>query len=133
MMRFAFTMLFLNPLAAQAVTLPPVPTAPIYYEPFVIEADAATQTLSCAQLDHAINALHPYRYTHKPDFYQDGFNQKATALIAFDVIPVVEGWLGLGLLGYSALVGEKESRRQLIVEHQIASLQHVKAQQHCYE
>jgi hypothetical protein len=51
----------------------------------------------------------------------------------FDTVPVVEGWLGLGYLGYSALVDEKEDRRQLHVEQQISALQQLKAEKHCYE
>ncbi len=60
-------------------------------------------------------------------------NKLATAMIVFDSIPVVEGWLGLGYLGYSALVDEKEDRRQLNVAQHIAALQHLKARKHCYE
>lgn len=133
MIRTAVALLLMSPLAVIAVTLPPVPTEPIYFEPLVIEAEQETKHLSCAQLDQAINTLHPYRYTYKPNFYQDGFNQAATTLVVFDTLPLIEGWLGLGMLGYSALVDEKESRRQLVVEQQIASLQQVKAQKHCYE
>lgn len=118
---------------AFAMTLPPVPTEPIYFEPPVVEADANTRTLSCYQLDTAINQLHPYRYSYKPHYYDDGMNKLATALVVFDSVPIVEGWLGLGYLGYSALVDEKEDRRQLYVEQQIAALQHVKAEKHCYE
>lgn len=120
-------------ISAMAMTLPPVPTEPIYFEPPILEADDATQTLSCYQLDMAINQLHPYRYSYKPPFYADGTNKLATALVVFDSIPLVEGWVGLGYLGYSALVDEKEDRRQLHVEQQIALLQRVKAEKHCYE
>lgn len=119
------------PLAA--MTLPPVPTEPIYFEPPVVTADAETKALSCYQLDAAIHRLHPYRYSYKPHYYKDDMNKIATALVVFDSIPVVEGWLGLGYLGYSALVDEKEDRRQLHVEQQIAALQRVKATKHCYE
>lgn len=116
-----------------AMSLPPVPTEPIYFEPPVVTPDADTQALNCYQLDAAINQLHPYRYSYKPHFYEDGTNKLATALVVFDSIPVVEGWLGLGYLGYSALVEEKEDRRQLHVEQQIAALQRLKAAKHCYE
>lgn len=116
-----------------ALTLPPVPTEPIYFEPPVVEPETAMRTMSCAELDHNINLLHPYRYSYKPGFYEDGSNKLATALVVFDSVPVVEGWLGLGYLGYSALVGEKEDRRQLHVEQEIASLQRLKAEKHCYE
>lgn len=120
-------------IQAMAMTLPPVPTEPIYYEPPVVQTEAGTKTLSCYQLDMAINQLHPYRYSYKPQFYEDGTNKLATALVVFDSVPLVEGWLGLGYLGYSALVDEKEDRRQIHVEQQIASLQRVKAEKHCYE
>lgn len=116
-----------------AVTLPPVPTEPIYFEPPVEEPDQQIRTLSCYQIDKAINQLHPYRYSYKPDYYNDGSNKLATALVVFDSVPIVEGWLGLGYLGYSALVSEKEDRRQLIIEQKIAALQSVKAEKHCYE
>jgi hypothetical protein len=124
-------LIFATPL--YALTLPPVPTEPIYFEPPVAAVEQQQRELGCYQLDKAINQLHPYRYSYKPSFYQDGSNQLATALIVFDNIPVVEGWLGLGYLGYSALVGEKEDRRMLQVEQQIAALQRVKAEKHCYE
>jgi len=116
-----------------AMSLPPVPTEPIYFEPPVVQAEAVEKALSCYQLDMAINQLHPYRYSYKPHFYEDGTNKLATALVVFDSVPLVEGWLGLGYLGYSALVDEKEDRRQIHVEQQIASLQRVKAEKHCYE
>jgi len=116
-----------------ALTLPAVPTEPIYFEPPIVQADQQTQSWSCYQIDSVINQLHPYRYTYKPDYYNDGSNKLATALVVFDSIPIVEGWLGLGYLGYSALVSEKEDRRQLQIEQEIAALQRVKAQKHCYE
>jgi len=119
--------------SAFALTLPPVPTEPIYFEPPIVQTDQQTRALSCYQIDNAINQLHPYRYTYKPDFYNDGTNKLATALVVFDSIPIVDGWLGLGYLGYSALVSEKEDRRQLHVEQEIAALQRVKAEKHCYE
>lgn len=128
-----YLMLIVVSQPVAALTLPPVPTEPIYFEPPVVEADAGTQALSCAEIDRNINQLHPYRYTYKPDFYEDGTNKLATTLVVFDAIPIVEGWLGLSYLGYSALVEEKEDRRQLHVEQQIATLQGLKAEKHCYE
>lgn len=119
--------------SVSALTLPPVPTEPIYFEPPVVQADQQTKALNCHQIDSVINQLHPYRYTYKPDYYNDGSNKLATALVVFDSIPIVEGWLGLGYLGYSALVSEKEDRRQLHIEQEIAALQRVKAEKHCYE
>ena len=116
-----------------AMTLPPVPTEPLYYEPPVVNATEAEQRYDCYQLDSAINELHPYRYSYKPNFYNDGSNKLATSLIAFDSIPIVEGWLGIGYLAYSALVDEKEARRTQNVEQQIAMLQRLKAEQHCFQ
>ncbi len=124
-------MVLAQPLSA--LTLPPVPTEPIYFEPPVVEADAGIRDMSCSELDRNINQLHPYRYSYKPGFYEDGTNKLATAFVVFDTVPVVEGWLGLGYLGYSALVDEKEDRRQLHVEQQISALQQLKAEKHCYE
>ncbi|WP_284450609.1 hypothetical protein [Methylophaga thalassica] len=115
------------------MTLPPVPSEPIYFEPPVVTADQKMQDMSCYQVDKAINQLHPYRYTYKPTFYKDDANKAATALVMIDTIPIVQGWLGLGYLGYSALVEEKEDRRQLQVEQQISALQRIKAEKHCYE
>lgn len=115
-----------------ALTLPPVPSEPIYFEPPVVTADQKMQDMSCYQVDKAINQLHPYRYTYKPTFYKDDANKAATALVMIDTIPIVQGWLGLGYLGYSALVEEKEDRRQLQVEQQISALQRIKAEKHCY-
>ncbi|GLP99582.1 hypothetical protein GCM10007891_14360 [Methylophaga thalassica] len=116
-----------------ALTLPPVPSEPIYFKPPVVTADQKMQDMSCYQVDKAINQLHPYRYTYKPTFYKDDANKAATALVMIDTIPIVQGWLGLGYLGYSALVEEKEDRRQLQVEQQISALQRIKAEKHCYE
>lgn len=124
-------MVLAQPLSA--LTLPPVTTEPIYFEPPVVEADAGMRDMSCYELDRSINQLHPYRYSYKPGFYEDGTNKLATAFVVFDTVPVVEGWLGLGYLGYSALVDEKEDRRQLDVEQQISALQQLKAEKHCYE
>lgn len=130
---FIFLFSSLCAMQATAMSLPPVPTEPIYFEPPVVHADAEMKALSCYDLDMVINQLHPYRYSYKPQYYEDGTNKLASALIVFDSVPLVEGWLGLGYLGYSALVDEKEDRRQIHVEQQIASLQRLKAEKHCYE
>ena len=130
---FIFLFSSLCAIQATAMSLPPVPTEPIYFEPPVVHADAEMKALSCYDLDMVINQLHAYRYSYKPQYYEDGTNKLASALIVFDSVPLVEGWLGLGYLGYSALVDEKEDRRQIHVEQQIASLQRLKAEKHCYE
>jgi hypothetical protein len=126
-------LVFIFSSKTNALTLPPVPSEPIYFEPPVVTADQKMQDMSCYQVDKAINQLHPYRYTYKPSFYKDDANKAATALVMIDTIPIVQGWLGLGYLGYSALVEEKEDRRQLQVEQQISALQRIKAEKHCYE
>jgi hypothetical protein len=126
-------LVFIFSSKTNALTLPPVPSEPIYFEPPVVTADQNMQDMSCYQVDKAINQLHPYRYTYKPSFYKDDANKAATALVMIDTIPIVQGWLGLGYLGYSALVEEKEDRRQLQVEQQISALQRIKAEKHCYE
>ncbi|RKZ87636.1 MAG: hypothetical protein DRQ39_03860 [Gammaproteobacteria bacterium] len=123
--------LFGNSTFAIALTLPPVPTEPIYFEPPVVESTDDVRQMSCVALDNNIRYLHPYRYTYKPGFHEDDANKLATALITFD--DVLGGWLGLGYLGYSSLVEEKEQRRMLQVEQQIAMLQQVKAEKHCFE
>jgi len=120
-------------LPVQAMTLPPVPTEPLYYEPPVVKPAEAEQRYDCYQLDRAINELHPYRYTYKPNFYTDGSNKLATSLIAFDSIPLLEGWLGIGYLAYSTLLDEKEARRTENIEQQVRMLQRLKAEQHCFE
>lgn len=130
---FIFLFSSLCAMQATAMSLPPVPTEPIYFEPPLVHADAEMKALSCYDLDKVINQLHPYRYSYKPQYYEDGTNKLASALVVFDSVPLVEGWLGLGYLGYSALVDEKEDRRQIHVEQQIASLQRLKAEKHCYE
>lgn len=117
----------------QALTPVPVPTEPIYYEPPVVEITDEIRKHSCVEIDGAINQLHPYRYSYKPGFYEDGSNKLAATLIVFDTIPVVEGWLGLAYLGYSSLVDEKEARRTQQIEQKIAMLQRVKAEKHCFE
>jgi len=125
--------LCLSVLPAQALTSVPVPTSPIYYEPPVVEIVDEIRKQSCAEIDGAINQLHPYRYSYKPGYYEDGSNKLAATLIVFDSIPIVEGWLGLAYLGYSSLVDEKEARRTQKIEQKIAMLQRVKAEKHCYE
>ncbi|HET8807789.1 MAG TPA: hypothetical protein VFM76_05375 [Methylophaga sp.] len=120
-------------IPAQAMTLPPVPTEPLYYEPPIVKSAEAEQRYDCYQLDRAIYELHPYRYTYKPNFYSDGSNKLAASLIIFDSIPLVEGWLGIGYLAYSSLLDEKEARRTENVEQQIRMLQRLKAEQHCFE
>lgn len=114
-----------------ALTIPPVPTEPIYFEPPIVEATDEVTQMSCVALDNNIRYLHPYRYTYKPGFYEDDANKLATSLVAFDNI--LDGWLGFAYMGYSALVEEKEQRRMLQVEQQIAMLQQVKAEKHCFE
>lgn len=130
---FVGLIMFIAWLPAQAMTLPPVPTEPLYYEPPVVKPAEAEQRYDCYQLDRAINALHPYRYTYKPDFYSDGSNKMAASLIVFDSIPLLEGWLGIGYLAYSALLDEKEARRTENIEQQIRMLQRLKAEQHCFQ
>ncbi|MDO8827488.1 hypothetical protein [Methylophaga sp.] len=120
-------------LPVQALTPVPVPTEPIYYEPPIVEITDEIRKHSCVEIDGAINQLHPYRYSYKPDFYADGSNKLAATLIVFDSIPIVEGWLGLAYLGYSSLVDEKEARRTQQIEQKIAMLQRVKAEKHCFE
>ncbi len=120
-------------LPANALVIPAVPTEPIYFEPPVVTATDKHKQLSCLDLDKSIRYLHPYKYTYKPNFAQDGANKLATALIVVDNLPIVEGWFGLAYLGYSALVEEKEQRRVLAVEQQIAMLRQVKAEKHCFE
>lgn len=127
-----FSFIFMIPLA-KAVPMPAVPLEPIYFEPPVESATDDVYQQTCVQLDNAIRYLHPYRYTYKPEFHQDGANKVATTLIAFDSVPIVDGLLGLAYLGYSGLVEEKEQRRMLQVEQKIAMLQQVKAEKHCFE
>lgn len=120
-------------LPVLALTPVPVPTEPIYYEPPIVEITDEIRKHSCVEIDGAINQLHPYRYSYKPDFYNDGSNKLAATLIVFDTIPIVQGWLGLAYLGYSSLVDEKEARRTQQIEQKIAMLQRVKAEKHCFE
>lgn len=127
---FSFTFVIAS---VQAVPMPPVPLEPIYFEPPVVAATDEIYQQSCVQLDNAIRYLQPYRYTYKPEFYEDGANQVAATLIVFDSVPIVHGLLGFAYLGYSALVEEKEQRRMLQVEQKVALLQRVKAEKHCFE
>lgn len=125
------SMVFMS--AVTALTLPPVPLEPIYFEPPIVEASQEIKEHSCVDIDNAIRYLHPYRYTYKPAFHEDGANKIATTLIAFDSIPIVQGWAGFAYLGYSALAEEKEQRRMLQVEQKISMLQQAKAEKHCFE
>ena len=120
-----------------AIPMPPVPLEPLYFEPPVVEATVESKQLTCVQLDNAIRTLHPYRYTYKDGFYDDGFNKIAVATMTIDNLSIItdlfEGLLGFAYLGYSALVEEKEKRRVLGVEQQISMLQQLKAEKHCFE
>lgn len=116
-----------------SMTQIPVPMEPIYFEPPIVEPDDQVRQATCVEIDNAINQLHPYRYTYKPNFYRDRTNSFASTLVVFDVIPIVEGWLGLAYLGYSSILEEKESRRMQSVEQQIAMLQRVKAEKRCFQ
>jgi len=117
--------------------MPPVPLEPLYFEPPIVEASVESKQLSCVQLDNAIRTLHPYRYTYKDGFYDDGFNKIAVATMTMDNLSVItdlfEGLLGVAYLGYSALVDLKEQRRILGIEQQISMLQTLKAEKHCFE
>ncbi|MFW5451018.1 MAG: hypothetical protein ACKE9I_05420 [Methylophagaceae bacterium] len=124
---------------AFALTALPIPSEPIYFEPPVVEATDDIRQLSCVTLDNNIRYLHPYRYSYKPNFYQDDANKIATTLITIDslpvigTVPIIGEWVGFTYLAYSALVDEKEQRRMLQIEQQIAMLQQVKAEKHCFE
>jgi len=124
----------------QAIPMPPIPIEPVYFEPPIVSATDEIRQQSCVDIDNAIRYLHPYRYSYKPEFHQDGYNKIAVATIAIDSYPIIgslpfidNGALGLIYLGYSALVEEKEQRRMLGVEQQISMLQQVKAEKHCFE
>ena len=80
-----------------------------------------------AASDAAIRAIHPYRYSYKPKFGQDRYNAIAVASVG------INGMLSAAFLGYSSIVEDKEQRRILGVEQQIAMLQQVKAEKHCFE
>lgn len=127
------TVLFTVMSSVMAVPIPPIPTEPIYYEPHVVEATAEIRQQSCVQIDKGIRYLQPYTYTYKPDYYQDGTNKFATAMITMDVLPIFGEVFGFAYLGYSALIDEKENRRILNVKQQIAMLRQVKAEKHCFE
>lgn len=119
--------------AALAVAIPPIPTEPIYFEPKTLDVPPEVKNMSCAQLDTSIRYLHPYTYSYKPKFYEDKANQIAVSMVTIDVIPIIGEWAGLAYLGYSALVEEKENRRILNVKQQVAMLQQLKAEKHCFE
>ena len=131
LVQLSFALLFSS--AASAVALPPVPTEPIYFEPHVPEMPAEIKNFSCAQLDNSIRYLHPYTYSYKQKFHDDKANQIAVSMVAVDIIPIVGEWAGLAYLGYSALVEEKENRRIINVKQQLAMLQQLKAEKHCFE
>ena len=57
--------------------------------------------------------------------------QVITALTTLSLVK--EAGLGISYLAYSSLVGEKEQRRVLLVKQQIAMLQQIKAEKHCFE
>jgi len=117
----------------QAIPMPPIPLEPIYFEPPVVQSTDEIRNQSCYDLDNAVRYLQPYRYSYKPKFNEDGFNKAAVASITIDNVLALNGLLGFAYLGYSALVEEKEGRRILQVEQQIAMLQQVKAEKHCFE
>jgi hypothetical protein len=116
-----------------ALTQVPLPTEPIYFEPPVVHATEEQKQLNCVALDDSIRYIQPYRYSYKPNFHEDEANKVAALFVIVDSIPIVEGWLGMAYLGYSALLEEKEQRRVLAVEQQVAMLQQLKAQKHCFE
>lgn len=116
-----------------AIPMPPVPLEPIYFEPPVAQPTEEIRNSSCVDLDNAIRYLQSYRYSYKPEFYQDGFNKVATAAISLDHVLALNGILGFAYLGYSALVEEKEERRILGVEQQVTMFQQLKAEKHCFE
>ncbi len=116
-----------------AVALPPVPTEPIYFEPSMMEVPAEIQNMSCVQLDNSIRYLHPSTYTYKQKFHDDKANQLAVSMVTVDIVPIIGEWIGVAYLGYSALVEEKENRRIINVKQQVAVLQQLKAEKHCFE
>ncbi len=119
--------------SALGLTQVPLPMEPIYFEPPIVYATEEQEQLSCVELDNSIGYLQPYRYSYKPNFHEDEANKVAALFVTLDSIPIVEGWLGIAYLGYSALLEEKEQRRVLSVEQQVAMLQQLKAQKHCFE
>lgn len=117
-----------------ALTIAPVPHEPIYFEPPVVLPTDEQQKWNCTALDNAIRYLHPYRYTYKPAFSEDGSNKLAVALMTIDDFPLADGGLaGLAYLAYSSLVEEREQRRVLSVEEKIIMFQRLKAEKHCFE
>lgn len=130
---FVITVLVAVISPVMAVPMPPVPTEPIYFEPPIVKATQEIRQQSCVQIDSSIRYLLPYQYSYKPEFHQDGANKIATAAITTDLIPVIGEWIGFAYLGYSALVEEKEERRIIQIKQQIAMLQQVKAEKHCFE
>jgi len=114
-------------LPTVAIPMPPVPTEPIYFEPPIVEETEDIYKKSCVEIDAAIRAIHPYRYSYKPKFGQDRYNAIAVASVG------INGMLSAAFLGYSSIVEDKEQRRILGVEQQIAMLQQVKAEKHCFE
>jgi hypothetical protein len=125
--------LYFSSIVQADVPMPPIPIEPIYFEPPIVQASTEQKQLNCIELDNTIRYLHPYRYSYKPRFYGDKANTIAATLITVDSVPIVGGLLGLGYLGYSSLVEEKESRRMLNIEQQISMLQQLKAELHCFE
>jgi hypothetical protein len=119
-------------MPALALTQIPLPSDPIYYEPPVEQVTEEQQVYSCAQLELAINQLHPYRYSYQPNYYRDPVNQVASTVLIVETVPL-NGLVSAALFTYSALMDEKEKRRTLSVEQQISALQNLKAQKHCYE
>ncbi|PCJ31946.1 MAG: hypothetical protein COA90_04755 [Gammaproteobacteria bacterium] len=130
-MLFSAWGLFSSPVFA--ITSPPIPLEPIYFEPPVVEATEEFYQYSCVQLDKSIRNLYPYKYSYKPGFYEDDFNRIAVVSITSDIVPVLKGLLGVFYLTYSNLVEEKERRRVLGVDKKIEMLQQVKAEKHCFE
>lgn len=126
-------MLFLCMKSALALTQVPLPTEPVYFEPPVVHASEEHEQLSCVELDNSIRFLQPYGYSYKPNFYEDEANKVAAFLVTVDSVPIVESWLGIAYLGYSALLEEKEQRRVLAVNQQVSMLQRLKAKKHCFE
>ena len=119
---------------SHALTMVPVPTEPIYFEPPVVLATDEQQKWNCTALDNAIRYLHPCKYSYKPGFYEDNANKVAVGLMAVNTLPIIDGGLvGLSYLAYSSLLQEKEQRRVLLIEQKIAMFQRLKAEKHCYE
>lgn len=127
------TLLMTYSQISHALTIAPVPIEPIYFEPPVQQATDEQLQWNCTALDNAIRYLHPYKYSYKPGFEEDGANKLAVVLVTIDNFPIAEGLAGLGYLAYSAMVEEKEQRRMLVIEQKIAMFQQLKAEKHCYE